>query len=95
LNSDLQLKIRRASSSRKNFAANLVRELFTEEERKTSNVNGRNKKKQLDKGRITSVKTMTFRNWPLDSREDEEKEWKVCVGAIDEANRRLNRNTCK
>ena len=35
---------------------------------------------------------MAFRNWPLESREDEDKAWKKCIGAIDEANHRLNRN---
>lgn len=68
-----------------------MRELFSDKERRTSNVNGI-RKKRSDKERIAAVRSMTFRNWPLESREDEDKAWKKCIGAIDEANRRLNRN---
>ena len=61
--------LRRTSISRKNFASLLVRQIFTNEERSTSNVSGRNKTK-LDPTRIAYVKQKTFEMWPLKQGED-------------------------
>ena len=52
------------STSRKNFASLLVREIFTDKERVTCNVNGRHKPK-LDPVRIDYVTRTVFRRWPL------------------------------
>ena len=67
-----------------------MRQLFTVEDRKTSNVNGKNKK-QLDPMKIAFVRKVTFQQYPLKGEESEKKAWGSCVEAIDEANRRLNR----
>ena len=79
------------SSSRKNFSANLVRQLFTEEERASSNVRGKGGKAQLNQAKIDVVKAKTFEMHPLELFENEKKAWGDCIKAIDEANRRLNR----
>ena len=84
------MRMRAESSSRKNFASRLVRELFTIEERKTSNVRGI-KKLKLDEDKIAYVRKMTFKLYPLEGGETEIKAWSQCITAIDEANRRLNR----
>ena len=80
------------SCSRKNFATLLAKNLFTEEVRKTSNVSGKNNKQQLDPKIIEYIKTLTFERWPLAQAEKLEMEWGECKRAIDEGNRRLNRN---
>lgn len=49
------------------------------------------RKKRLDRERSTAIRSMTFRNWLLESRE-ERQGMEKCIKAIDEANRRLNRN---
>ena len=79
------------SSSRKNFAANLVRQLFTVEERASSNVRGKGRKPQLNPVKIDVVRSKTLEMYPLGSNEYEKKVWSDCIKAIDEANRRLNR----
>ena len=65
--------------------------IFTEAERSTCNVNGRNKSK-LDPIRITYVKNKTFQMYPLNPQVEKfEKAWSECVTVIVEGNRRLNR----
>ena len=91
LSPDEILKIRKLSNSRKNLAAKLVRALFSIEERASSNVRGRGKAK-LDTVRMEFVETSTFNVWPLESKERHTEAWSSCISAIDEANRRLNRN---
>ena len=87
------LDMRSSGISRRNFAKKLVALIFTEAERSTCNVNGRNKPK-LDPTRIGYVKRKTFQMYPLNPRiERIEKAWSECVIAIDEGNRRLNRKT--
>ena len=83
------------SCSRKNFSSLLVKELFSEEVRKSSNVSGKLGKKQLDPNIIEYVKVTTFERWPLAQAEKMEKEWQECKAAIDEYNRRLNRKVTK
>ena len=83
--------MRSSGISRRNFVKKLVAMVFTEEERSTCNVNGRNKPK-LDPIRIAYVKSKTFQMYPLNPQiEKMEKAWSECVIAIDEGNRRLNR----
>ena len=83
------------SCSRKNFSSLLVKELFSEEVRKSSNVSGKLGKKQLDPNIIEYVKVTTFERWPLAQAEKMEKEWQECKAAIDESNRRLSRKVKK
>ena len=87
------LDMKSSGISRRNFAKKLVAMIFTETERSTCNVNGRNKPK-LDPIRIDYVKRKTFQMYPLNHQiEKIEKAWSECVIAIDEGNRRLNRKT--
>ena len=48
-------------------------------------------KQKLDPAKIAFVHKETFRMFPLESKETLKSAWSQCVGAIDEANRRLNR----
>ena len=84
-------KIKDSSSSRKNFAARLVRGYFPEEERARCNVRGRGGKGKLNSIKMDIVKRKVFDIWPLNPSETEKTAWAQCVCAIDEANRRLNR----
>ncbi len=84
------LRIHTESSSRKNFAANLVRELFSPEERAVSNCRGTKGNKKLDQERMNAIQGTLFRLWTLENQQDA---WLTAKKAIDEANRRLNR--CK
>ena len=79
------------STSRKNFAVNLVRKMFSTQERMTSNCAGKKGKDALDPTRLELVKKHVFSEWPLKPGSDGRKEWKDCIQAIDEAGRRLNR----
>ena len=53
------------SCSRRNFAARLVCELFTIEERKTCNVRGVLGKDQLDPSVVEYIKMLAYRYYPL------------------------------
>ena len=88
---DQVMRIKNMSSSRMNFAANLNRRLFTEEERAASNVRGKANKQMLDVKTVDYIKKVTFRLYPLESSEKEKTAWNACVIAVDEANRRLNK----
>ena len=69
----------------------VMRQIFSLEERKTSNVNGKNKR-QVDPTKIAFVQKVTFQQYPIKlGIETERKACSACVEAIDEANRRLNR----
>ena len=83
-------KIYRHSCSQQNFSSRLVRRLFDEHARKTSNVAGRLGKSQLDTVIMSYVKSLTFQFFPLNLHEKQDRAWAACIGAIDEANRRLN-----
>ena len=91
IDSDTLVKLRHASSSRRNFAANVMRKIFGKAEREVSNVRGKLGKSQLDPAKIDYIQTVTFRMYPLDSTESSQSAWAACVNAIDEANRRLYR----
>ena len=82
--------IRANSCSRENFSAKLVKELFTVEERATSNVKGIMGKNKLDEQKIAYVQAVTFENYPCPSSE-QKAAWSKCVKAIDTANRALCR----
>jgi len=83
--------IRARSCSRQNFAVNLVRSLFTVNERKVSNVAGVLGKKKLDPKRIVRIKEATFQTYPLEAGETIVGAWALCIKSIDESCRRLNR----
>jgi len=81
--------IYQGSCSRKNFSVNLVRRLFDEQTRKTSNVSGKGEKTPLNPDIMQYVRSVTMQFYPLQGFETEKKEWAACVVAIDESCRRL------
>lgn len=64
MDSDVLVKLRHASASRRNFSANVMRKVFSKAEREVSNVRGKLGKSQLDPEKIEHVKTVTFRMFP-------------------------------
>lgn len=82
------MKLRNTSTSRRNFAAIIVRSrrkhLFWYE---------RQEENKLDPHRISFVKQKVIQMYPLQAKESQDKAWAECVVAIDEANRRLNRKS--
>ena len=81
-------KIKDGSCSRKNFAKKLAEALFDEETRASSNVSGRGKRK-LNPIIIKYVRSICFQFYPHHG--DEVADWKECIRAINEGNRRLLR----
>ena len=73
LNSNIIMKIRYISSLRRKFSANLNQKKFTLAGRKASNVhvNGALGKCKLDPEKIEYIKKVTFRMYPLSSKESE------------------------
>lgn len=67
------------SCSRENFAANLTRELFTDEERMNSNVSGKCGKKKLNKDLVQVVYNVVFREYPVGASEKSERCWAKCI----------------
>lgn len=88
-------EVKQESCSRSNFACNLVRKLFSTEERRKSNVRGKLGKQQLDPTKMRQVRQATFQMYPCESRENEAHVWTYCCKAVDESCRRLNRGTLK
>ena len=79
----------RDANSRQNFAAKLVKNVFSKKERDVSNVHGRKGKKRLDPERMSLVRKLTYSLRPLKPGEDEDLNWKKhCATAIDTANRK-------
>ena len=85
-------EVRLLSCSRSNFCANMVRQLFTVEERMRSNVRGKLGKSQLDPARLAVIRQAALQMYPLGTGEREELVWRQCIKAIDESCRRLKRN---
>ena len=79
----------KSSCSRRNFATNLTRRLFDEETRKVSNVAGKRGKAKLNPIVVDYIKSTVFQFFPSSSPLETDKDWAICVTAIDEANRRL------
>ncbi len=77
------------SCSRRNFSARICRHLFSEEERKSGNVGGKNNKAKLCPKKISQIYDATFKMFPLLRGEDKQKCLSACIKTIDEANRRL------
>ena len=84
-------EVRLQSCSRSNFCSNMVRRLYSVEERKHSNVRGKLGKSQLDPARLAIVHQTAFQVYPLATGERQEAVWRHCIKAIDESCRRLNR----
>ena len=74
------------------LARELVRKLFTIEERMTSNCRGLVKKKRLDVLRFNAIKEEVFSILPCASA-DRNKLWNICIKSIDAMNRDLARRT--
>ena len=91
----LLVHVRAKSCSRRNFAANLNRLWYSEEERKKCNVNGKSNKKQLSPKRMGKIFSAVFQMYPKTQKETEKEAWADCVKAIDVANRALNRKRGK
>ena len=70
---------------------NLVRRLFTTEERKISNVKGVMGKRKLDPDVMQQIKGATFQLFPCDTMENEGHVWTYCCKTINEYCCRLNR----
>ena len=83
------------SCSRRNFAVNLVRYLFTPEEMAHSNCSGTRGKGRLEQERLAIVRRTTLTLWPVEDKLQEKGEWAKCIYSIDEACRRLNRPKVK
>ena len=83
------------SCSRRNFAVNLVRYLFTPEEMAQCNCSGTRGKGKLEQERLAIVRRTTLTLWPVEDRMQEKGEWAKCIYSIDEACRRLNRPKLK
>ena len=56
-------------------ALKLVPILFTKAELANSNTDGSHKKGSLDSGRLNSLKTLIFTQFPVTSNEEKEKIW--------------------
>ena len=84
-------RTRAISCSRGNFAANLNRSWFTEEEHLSCNVRGRNGKRELSPSRIQQIHDAVFHMYPLTQNEDPKRAWGECIKAIDVSNRQLKR----
>ena len=69
MESDFLVQLRNASASRRNFAANLMRELFDNAEQEASNVNGKLGKSQLDQKKIEYIRSTSFKMYPLEAME--------------------------
>ena len=94
LTKDEILQIKQGSISRKNFAVNMMRKLYDETERRSSNVRGKAGKDQLNPARMMYmyVNDETLKWYPAHgSQLEKQKAWSACILVIEEANRRLNR----
>ena len=86
--------LRASSCSRENFASKLVKELFSADERPTSNVRGVLGKKKYDEKIMAYVQELTFKSYPCPLTE-KKPAWAKCIKAIDSASRVFCRNTAK
>ena len=63
-------------------ALKLVPILFTKAELANSNTDGSHRKGSLDSGRLNSLKTLIFTQFPVTSNEEKEKIWRGIKGKI-------------
>ena len=76
--------VRRQSCLRNNFAANLVRNVFSAAEMRVSNVRGVLGKQKLDPQKIEQIQEAVFQVYPCGTGERCEEVWRACSKAIDE-----------
>ena len=77
--------LKNEASSRKNFAALVVDNVFNDEEKAESNCSGTRGKKPLDQKRMVKIRTLVYIHFPIKQGEIEDVDWKrECVKAIDE-----------
>ena len=75
-------EIKDASCSDANFAVNLLREYFTDEEMKGRNVSGLKGKQALDPVKIHKIKQYFFQMYPCTEGETEKAKWSKAADAI-------------
>ena len=78
-----------SSSSRRSFATNCVRKLFSEDVWLKSNVNGKAGKERLDPDKIGCLYNTVFQFFPLSGAEIGKAAWADCVRAIDASARQI------
>ncbi|XP_071949888.1 uncharacterized protein [Antedon mediterranea] len=90
LSPDTVAEVHRWATSPRNFALGLVRKLFTKDEMRNSNVNGKQGREKLDPVRIRIVKDLVIEYYKIPFI-DQSFIWKHCIISIDEGCRRLRR----
>ena len=81
-------QVKSVANSRKNFSARIAKLVFSENERRISNCSGKKGKNKLDSTKLGLVRKLTYYEYPLNPGIDEDADWKNCIRAIDEVNRR-------
>ena len=76
-------------------ALKLLPILFTKQELANSNTDGSHKKGSLDSGRLNSLKTLIFTQFPVTSNEEKDKIWKVIKGKINSKCRSITYATAR
>ena len=77
---DTLLYLKNEPNCRHNFALKQAERMFTYNERHTSNSQGKQGKKQLDKKRLEVIQENTLKLRPLENKEDEVRAWYDCQG---------------
>ena len=72
-------ELKKASCSESNFAVQLVRELFSDDELVNKNVHGRKGKQALDRERMLQVRNAYFRFYPCESGQEEKAKGSKCA----------------
>jgi len=81
-------QVKSVANSRKNFSARIAKLVFSENERRVSNCSGKKGKNKLDSTKLGLIRKLTYYEYPLIPGVDEDVDWKNCIRAIDEVNRR-------
>ena len=81
-----------ACKSRRNLASQLATQVFTVEERTTSNSRGLCGKKALDPSKLKAIHEVAVKNYPLERLETKASAEKEMRTAIDEACRKTKNN---
>ena len=87
LTTDKLVALKLNAKSRANFAVLLLKELFNPKELEGKNIAGVRGKEMVDPERITEIKNMLQRFYPVPAA-DEESCWRMCRKAMDEFLRR-------
>ena len=80
-------------------ALKLLPYVFSKEELATSNTDGSHEKKCLDNKKLNSLKILVFSKFPVSSREEKDKAWRLIKGKINSKCRAVKRlakdNVCE